>query len=535
MNTLVIGLDGVCLSVLQPLINDGTVPTIERIHADSAVGPLTSQLPPWTPSAWPSLYTGVNPGKHGVYSFLNFDGYDWDVVNRSHVKAHAVWELLSINDISSVILNVPATHPPRAFDGVLVPGYMGPEEPPCHPAGTFEELRSELGDYSLYGETLRSNASNQKLADELARLAQMRGEAFSYLVDEHNPEFGFVQFQATDTVYHQLPKDEGGIRQVYGAVDDAVDKILGVCDPNLVLVVSDHGLGPMDGYEFRVNEFLRANDYVSTTASGDGMPSWKSLAYEDAEVKTGSERLVSVAATALSHAAQVGFTSQRLAAVLKRIGLADWALETIPVDIVRAGTEQIDFAASTAYMRVRTEMGVRLNLENREPNGVIPATDYEQVRSTLIDALRDVQTPGGDPVYEAVHPRETVFDGPYLKDAPDIVTVPNGFNHFLVSTLKGNKFDEPTEPWEHKREGLVMAYGEGVSLTADLSDAHLFDITPTILRSFGLPVGERMDGHPLGFIDSGDRTAYPEFHPAETTASDARTVEERLADLGYME
>jgi predicted AlkP superfamily phosphohydrolase/phosphomutase len=481
------------------------------------------------------MYTGVNPGKHGVYSFLHFDGYDWEIVNRSHVKEFAVWELLSMHGISSVVLNVPATHPPRQFDGVLVPGYMAPEGPTCHPTGVWDELDSELGGYSLYGNTLRSNASDEYVADDLRRLSRMRGAAFRYLVTEHEPEFGFVQFQTTDTVYHQFPNDEEAIREVYRTVDREVGEIIDTCDPSVTLVVSDHGLGPMNGREFRVNDYLREQGYAVTTAAGNGMPSWKSIVRKGDERNRGIGIFESLVTTTLQGAARIGLTSQRVGALLRRLRLEDRVLETVPVDLVRAGTEQINFPDSTAYMRVRTEMGVRLNLEGRESEGVVSSGDYDRVRSELMQALRDVVTPSGDPVFEAVHPREDVFEGPYIEDAPDIVTVPNRFDHLLVSTLKGAPSGDPTEPWEHKREGILIAMGEDIDSEAEVGDPHLFDVTPTILATFDLPVGERMDGSPLPVVDQTDSSTYPSFIPSETVPTEDEDVENRLATLGYLE
>ena len=530
---LLIGLDGVCRSVLEPLIEDSVVPTLEDLYADGVVGTLESQLPPWTPSAWPSLYTGVNPGKHGVYDFLHFEGYDWDIVNRSHVKEFAVWELLSMHGYSSVVLNVPVTYPPREFDGVLVPGYVAPEEPECHPPGTWAELDRVLGEYSLYADTLSSGPGGTDIESDLVRLARMRGQAFRYLVEEYEPDFGFVQFQGTDTVYHECPNDEAIIRRLFTVVDEEVGEILDTCDADVTLVVSDHGIGPIEGREFRVNDYLRDNGFVVTTTEGSGMPSWKSITRNESGRQNAT--VESVATTVLELAAQVGITSQRMGALLRRLGLEDLVLQTAPVDLIRAGTEQVDFGASTAYMRARTEMGIRINLEGREPDGVVQADAYERVRSELIKTLEQVETPASDPVFEGVYRREEIFDGPYLEDAPDVVTVPNRFDHFLVATLKGDIFGEPTEPWEHKRNGLFIATGDDIDSASDIDDAHIFDITPTILSAFGLPTGERMDGSHLPIVDSTERTVLPSFDQADHVTTADTAVIDRLSNLGYLE
>ncbi len=536
IQTLVIGLDGVCRSVLDPMIDDGVVPNLAALSEQSIVEPLESQLPPWTPSAWPSLYTGVNPAKHGVYDFLRFDGYDWDVVNRSSVKAHAVWELLSMEGYSSVVLNVPVTHPPRAFDGVLVPGYTAPEQPECHPAGIWDELNRELGEYRLYTDPIGSGSSEADRKRGYGQLSRMRGSAFRYLTETHDPDFGFVQFQQCDTVFHEFPDETETIRRVFSDIDDEVGKILDTCDPEITLVVSDHGIGPMEGHEFRVNDYLHDAGVVNVTAEGSGMPSWKSIARK--RLQDGNESGPvdqSPAERALELAARVGITSQRLGTVVQRLGLEEAVLKIVPTDIIRAGTEQVDFPASTAYMRSRTEMGVRLNLEGREPEGTVPASDYEQVRETIIDALSAARTPEGEPVFERVAPREAVFEGPYLEDAPDIVTVPNGFDHFLVANLKRSQFGEPTEPWEHKREGIVMLSGTDITAETQLHDPHLFDIAPTILSTFGLPTGSRMDGSSLlGGAPTGEKT-YPQFETNEISTTEDATIEKRLSNLGYLD
>ncbi len=534
LQTLVVGLDGVCSSVLEPLIDDGLVPTLEAIQQRGAVAALESQLPPWTPSAWPSIYTGKNPGKHGVYDFLQFDGYEWDVVNHSSVNARAVWEVLSMQGYDSVVVNVPVTHPPRVSDATVVPGYMAPEAPDCHPPGTWEELIDELGEYQLYADSRYSEASKADRLESYNRLTRMRGAAFRYLLADREPAFGFVQFQQTDTVYHEYPDDEAVVRSVYQTVDDEIGSILEMCDPKLLLVVSDHGLGPMD-WEFRVNEFLRDREFVETTAGDGGMPSWSTLA--ETQLQNGEETTTqrrSAAERALETAASVGLTSQRLAAIVRRLGLEKQVRKIVPSELIRAGSERVAFADSRAYMRSRTEMGIRLNLEGREPDGVVSEDDYESTRAELIETLESVRTPTGELCFEQVLPREAVFDGPYVSDAPDIVIVPAGFKQYLSASLAGEWFDEPSESWEHKREGIVMAAGENVSPEADIA-GHIFDVAPTILASFGLEVDREMDGDPLAVVSPTGRRPYPPYNPTQRVRTDDAEVEQRLADLGYLE
>ena len=525
------GLDGACLPVVEPMVADGRLPVLADLLERGASGPLESQIPPWTPSAWPSLYTGTNPGKHGAFDFLTFDGYDWDVVNRSHVRERALWELLSERDRTSVVVNVPVTAPPTSFDGALIPGYIGPESPPTHPDGLLEDLRDELGEYRVYAPR---DVDGDEQIRWYGRLTGMRGAAFRYLVDRFDPEFGFLQFQQTDTVFHERPGDEEAVRAVYEAVDEEVGRVLDACNPDTVVVASDHGIGPYRDEEFRVNEFLRERGYVETTRGEGGMPSWSTVGREN----MGDEELEddrSLGERAVAAAAAHGITSQRIGAVLSRLGLADLVLRYVSTDTVRAGTERVDFERSTAYMRSRTELGVRINLAGREPDGSVSPAEYPSIRDDLVADLASARTPDGDPVFEEVAPREEYFDGEYVEDAADVIAVPNGFDILPSASLRGEVFGPTSEPWNHKRDGLFAAVGAGVDPDASLEGAHLFDVAPTVLSALGVPPSARMDGDPLPVVDPVTPDDYQGYDEPETRATADRAVEQRLADLGYLD
>ncbi|WP_168216060.1 alkaline phosphatase family protein [Halorussus marinus] len=535
LETLLVGVDAGCRRVLDPLFETDAVPRLESIFDEGTAGGLRSQIPPWTPSAWPSLYTGVNPGKHGVFGFLTFDGYDWDVVNATHVRERTLWEVLDRNDRTSVVVNAPVTHPPREIDGAIVPGYTAPEEPDCHPAGLLADLRAEMGDYRVYAPR---DVSGDEQIEWYRRLTEMRGEAFRYLADRFDPSFGFVQFQQTDTVFHERPGDDEAVRAVYEAVDEQVGAILDQCDPDTVVVASDHGMGEYRGSEFRVNEFLREQGLVETTADGEGMPTWSTIASnqlrEGKESRDAADSL-SPLGRALAAGAAVGITSQRIRAGLDAVGLADFVAERVPNDVARAAAERVDFAESVAYMRDRIELGVRVNLRGREPDGVVAPGDYERVREDLIAMLSAVETPDGRPAFERVARREEVFSGPYVEAAPDVVTVPREFDEFLSTRVGDGQFGPPSEPYNHKREGVIAMAGAGVDADADLSGAHLFDVAPTVLATLGIPAGDRMDGSALPAVEPVGTRAYPAFDPDAQVATDDGDVEARLADLGYIE
>ena len=533
MQTLLVGLDAACFPVLRPFFEDDELPHLRSLFEEGAAGPLESQIPPWTASAWPSLYTGTNPGKHGVFDFLRFDGYDWDIVNATDVRRRTLWEYLDEAGLTSVVVNAPVTSPPPEIDGAIVPGYLAPENPQCHPAGVLDDVREAVGDYRVYARRETDERAGDEKFEDYLELTEMRGKAFRYLAEEFDPDFGFVQFQKTDAVFHDFPGDGEKVRRVYRRVDEQVGKILDECDPDAVVVASDHGMGEYDGYEFRINQFLREAGAVETTTEGQGVPSWFQIKderlTEDGRGDSETDLLERIATTA----AGFGLTYQRGKAALERLGLAEFVGRHVTVSAVFAASDAVDFRRSRAYLRSPSELGVRLNVEGRDPDGVVPESEYEGVRDEIISLLTTATTPEGRPIFDEVVPREEHIRGPYADEAVDVLAIPADFDHSL-SALVGERFGDP-EPCNHKLEGVVAVAGEGVSPDADLSGAHLFDVAPTVLSTLGVAPDEEMDGETLAVVEPVEPTAYPEYEPTAQQSTEDGDVARRLSDLGYLE
>jgi predicted AlkP superfamily phosphohydrolase/phosphomutase len=532
IKTLVIGIDAACLSIIEPLISEGTVPSIATQYEQGIVSELKSQVPPWTASAWSSLYTGMNPGKHGVYDFLTYDGYDWSLVNSTSVAQRAVWEYVDINGFASVVVNVPVTNPPGDIDGAVIPGYLAPEEPDVHPPGILDDVRDEVGDYPIYAEEETNQTRNeQSKYNEYLELTRLRGQTFRYLVNRFDPKFGFVQFQKTDAVFHDFPGDEEKVKGIYRDVDTQIGKVLCDINPDLVMIVSDHGIGRYNGYNFHVNKYLQSGGYVQSTTDGRGVPSWVKLKNEELirekDFKRATLKLV-------AHLAKsIGITHQRGKRILEKFGLVNFFRRHIPMGVVYAASEVIDYENSIAYYRSPSELGIRINLKGREPSGQVPPDEYHTVREELISYLAEARTPDNQPVFEEVATREEYYEGDHAPEAADIVLVPSDYQHSLSGILD-NMFTDP-EPYNHKPDGIMIASGPQVDPSTSIEDPHLFHITPTALASMNIPVNNDMDGRILPFVHEVSRKSYSDYSGPETVGTHDDELEQRLSDLGYLE
>ncbi|MCX7598988.1 MAG: alkaline phosphatase family protein, partial [Armatimonadetes bacterium] len=94
---VVIGLDGVPCSFLRAQIAAGNLPNLARLAAEGELREAVSVHPPVSSVAWASFLTARNPGKHGIFGFvdrrpLSFDLY---IPTASDLKAQTIWEILS--------------------------------------------------------------------------------------------------------------------------------------------------------------------------------------------------------------------------------------------------------------------------------------------------------------------------------------------------------------------------------------------------------------------------------------------------------
>jgi len=105
----------------------------------------------------------------------------------------------------------------------------------------------------------------------------------------------------------------------------------------------------------------------------------------------------------------------------------------------------------------------------------------------------------------------------------------------------------------HRKHGVVILHGPPFRRNAELLEASVLDITPTVLAVFGLPVAEEMDGRPIvdafdpEFLRRHPITWIPTYEgdlvaaatprqpaPAPTDPAGDRELKEKLESLGYL-
>lgn len=532
---VIVGFDALDARYLDAF--EESLPHFSRFRQNGVEAPLESTFPPWTGSAWPSLYAGCSPDHHGVFGFFDYtDAYpdEAPVVTRDNVQAPAIWNYCNARDLSSIVLNVPVTHPADQIDGVLVPGYLAPESASGHPDGIRDELDDVLeGDYRIYADNEMAANDEEKL-EEYASLVRSRGKAASYLLGEYEWKFAFIQVQKTDTVFHNFD-DEDAFRRVYTAADEVLGQILDIVDQeDTVLVCSDHGMGPTDGYSVYLNEILRDRGFV--TASGDSAGvALGDRKFELMDTNSGSQPLhVNLVELVIGLSESIGLSPATVYSVAGRVGLDDHLKSILPGGVKESLSDGVDWSASQAYCRSAAELGIRINQRGQEPAGIVDDDEYETVREELIEILESLETPDGRPVFESVFLRENIYDGPYTQRACDVLVVPAEMNHSLSTRMYGTEFASVTHH-DHKRTGVFI--GQGPRLEDATGSFSIVDLAPLAMAALKLPIPSRMTGSiPECFDDESiQREEYDMCYDGELESAAAdHGITDRLEDLGYI-
>lgn len=151
---IVIGLDGLEPSIVEPMLDRGELPNLTRLRKTGFYSRLRTTYPAQTPVAWSSFATGTNPGGHGIFDFISRDPATYlpdaalsrferpknifsppQVVNSR--KGTPLWQTLSKAGVPSVVLRCPCTFPPDETNGRMLAGVGVPDLRGSQSKGTF--------------------------------------------------------------------------------------------------------------------------------------------------------------------------------------------------------------------------------------------------------------------------------------------------------------------------------------------------------------------------------------------------------------
>jgi predicted AlkP superfamily phosphohydrolase/phosphomutase/tetratricopeptide (TPR) repeat protein len=119
---LLIGWDGADWEHINPLMDQGLLPTLESLVNEGTIANLATLQPVLSPMLWNSVATGKFADKHGIHGFVEPDTQSGGARPYSSVsrKTKALWNIFSQNGIRSNVINWWASHPAEKINGCIV-------------------------------------------------------------------------------------------------------------------------------------------------------------------------------------------------------------------------------------------------------------------------------------------------------------------------------------------------------------------------------------------------------------------------------
>src|SRR5256885_10830303 len=123
---VLIGLDGTPFTLARRFIEDGTMPRLGELERRGTLLQMDTAIPDISSVAWTSFMTGANPGRHGIFGFLDLQPNSYKIYfpNSAHIRSETLWDVVGRAGRRSVVVNVPSTYPARPLNGMLVSGFV---------------------------------------------------------------------------------------------------------------------------------------------------------------------------------------------------------------------------------------------------------------------------------------------------------------------------------------------------------------------------------------------------------------------------
>ncbi len=455
MKILVIGLDCATPELVFGLPG---LANLRALMAQGCYGRLESIIPPITVPAWMCMATSQDPGSLGVYGFRNRTDHSYGslgVVTSNSITAPAIWDVLGAAGKRSVVIGVPPGYPPRKLNGISIGCFLTPD-PDKHaytyPASVKQDIERVVGTYPVDVKGFRTDDKPRLLA-EIYEMTRKHFQVVRHLMT--TTEWDYFQFVeiGVDRIHHGFWKyhdpghrlhDPGhplrsAIVDYYHYLDDEIGQTLAlVGDETIRLVVSDHGAQRLDG-GFCVNEWLI------------------------------------------------------------REGLL--VLHERPAAVTPFSPTLVDWTRTRVWSEGGYYARIFVNLEGREPSGIVPASGYDDLLDDLTARLEALPDDTGRVMGTQVYRPDRIYRS-VRNVPPDLIAHFGGLYWRSIGgvgydVLHVQENDTGPDDCNHAQFGMFILAAPGLPRTGEIEGMRLLDIAPTLLELSGCAVPSSMQGRSL--------------------------------------
>jgi predicted AlkP superfamily phosphohydrolase/phosphomutase len=430
---VLIGLDGTPYSLVRRFIEDGTMPHMAELVRRGTLLQMDTSIPDISSVAWTSFMTGANPGRHGVYGFVDLQPNSYKIYfpNSTHIHSETLWDVVGRAGRRSIVINVPSTYPARALNGVLVSGFVAIDlNKATYPPQLVPKLR-EL-DYRIDVDARKVQQSHDALMEDILKTLERRVETLLYFFDTEKWDLFIGVITCTDRLQHffwdaiedENHKYHSAFRELYSRADSFLGQIAERLRNETLLIMSDHGFTGIKKQVY-LNRWLTDNGYLKLNDSARSI--------ED---------------------------------------IAD-------------GSRAFALDPGRVY----------LNVKGRYPNGAVDASDRENLAGEIKQGLAEIADDGA-PITRRIYEREELYSGPLALSAPDLC-VQSVYGYDLKGAVnKKTLMDNEVFTGMHTQDDATVFVNSPASALRT-GRPHITDVAPSVLEALGLGVPMTMDGRSL--------------------------------------
>ncbi len=500
---LAIGIDSLDPKLLLKFEKD--LPNFTKLRNSSPVFHSKSVFPVDSIPAWVSIYTGLNPAKHGILYSFDIFGSSWkDIIgiDINVFKGKTFWDIASERGKKVCILFPFLAYPPWNVNGLMVSrstdefqipdeeSWMIKKEIQTYPPEFKSEYR--VPDF-IIGAKGRppSKKDFNKYVDVLKKSTIEEGDLAIRLSKEIRCDLFFMMFSWLDIVQHIFWRYcdaddptypgknpyENVIKEFYQIYDTIIGKFMEANPETTIVVFSDHGHAMRPVKTVNLNEILRKKGLLMSKSS-----KVNPVPYILETLKRTA--LDTIKKYELDHLMVRISKSRALSGISK-----DIYMSSASIDLERSKAYLSSFAGPKSY----SHGGIEIQKEN------LNGGSYEELRTTLINELMTLTEPGtGKKLIRWICRREDLYQGDKINLYPDIVfELIEGYGVYwgVYTPLIGTAYEHNLASGGHHKDSVFLISGCIEKPTRETMD--ILDIYPTILNLLDIEPSKDIDGKSL--------------------------------------
>jgi predicted AlkP superfamily phosphohydrolase/phosphomutase len=481
---LVIGIDALDSVTISKLANK--LPALGRLKRANDNITFDGVFPPDSPTSWASIYTGLDPAKHGIVLFvdpLNKAGtMITKEVNDNNIRGKTFWDIAGHHGKKVCIMPHLLGYPVWPVNGIMIGRSGITRDVQCYPKELTDKY--ELSQFEWRLNLFPGRNINGYIKKVKEQVDREMGLALRML-SENDWDLFFVSFGELDVIQYSLwnyydekdPSYPGKniygnlIPEFYEYYDNLIQTIFSAIDlDTVVIIVSDHGIGSRPVKLININELLRRQDIL------------KCMGNHQTKKRLDLLRLARLKKLILNvvNKYQLG-----------NIGAV--ALRFLPKGKEWFISSQIDWNKSLAYLTDQS------GIKNYPYGGIMIVKNnladysYDTLRERIMQYLSEVTDPdNGQKIVNWILKREDLYRGDYLGNYPDIVFELDDSYGAGIETpahLFGKSLSHAIVPGCHKQHHATFLISGVDDRKIMKNHMNLMDVSPTILDLLGIDSG----------------------------------------------